>query len=205
MDTANFNRLDHLIRSFRARRVRSFVESGDRVADVGCGHDMWFLRSVADRLASGIGIDPDVTAPAAGPLHPVATDAVSGLSALDAGSLDLVVALASIEHFPPETVPATLAAAQRALRPGGRIVITTPTPRAKPVLELLAFRLRVISAAEVADHKAYYGRDQVVGMLRAAGFADVRYRTFQLGFNSMAVAVAGRGSATGRSSSSPTP
>ena len=205
MDTANFNRLDHLIRSLRERRVRALVHEGDVVVDVGCGHRMWFLRSVAGRVGRGIGIDPDVDGDAPPPLEALATDAVTGLGSLATSSVDLLVSLAAIEHVEPSTVPALLGEARRVVRPGGRLVLTTPTPRAKPVLELLAYRLRIISRAEVADHKAYYGRDDLVGLVRGAGFEDIAYRTFQFGLNSMAVAVAGPGSATGRTPSSPTP
>ena len=44
------------------------------------------------------------------------------------------------------------------LKPGGLLVLTVPSWRAKPVLEFLSFRLGIVSRAEIEDHKRYFDR-----------------------------------------------
>jgi hypothetical protein len=41
-------------------------------------------------------------------------------------------------------------------------LITVPSWYAKPALEFLAFKLGIVSLEEIADHKRYYNRDDLV-------------------------------------------
>lgn len=76
------------------------------------------------------------------------------------------------------------------LEPGGRLVLTVPSPRAKPVLEFLAYRLGVISEVEIRDHKRYYDRPRLEALLCGPDgpFASMRHESFQLGMNNFVVA-----------------
>ena len=44
----------------------------------------------------------------------------------------------------------------RILKPRGKLILTIPSKNAKPVLELLAFELKIIDKNEITDHKKYY-------------------------------------------------
>jgi len=68
--------------------------------------------------------------------------------------------------------------------------MTTPSVRSRRVLELLAFRLNLIDAAEIRDHKHYYTEGELRTLLVHAGFANdsIRYRSFSLGMNQLVVA-----------------
>ena len=77
--------------------------------------------------------------------------------------------------------------ARRVLRPDGRLVLTVPTPRGKPVLEVLA-RLGAVSREEIRDHKIYYDRARLTSTLARHGLVVERYDAFQLGWNSLCVA-----------------
>ena len=96
--------------------------------------------------------------------------------------------LAVIEHLPVDAVAAHLEAIAATLRPGGRLLLTTPTPRSKPLLEFLAFRLRLISAHEIRDHRHYWSRSELVELLDRLGWADVEHRSFQIGCNQRVLA-----------------
>ena len=75
---------------------------------------------------------------------------------------------------------------RRILKDDGRILLTTPTPASRPLLEFLAFKLKIISGPEIADHKHYYSRADIGGIAARHGLACETYRTFQFGLNSFA-------------------
>jgi len=180
-----FNPIDRALRWWRARSVLRLVAPGARVLDVGCGSENWLVRSAAGIAADSLGIDPD--------LEPEFVDdrgrraTIDDVAAAEPEAFDAATSLAVIEHLPVDSVSAHLAAIQRALRPGGRLVLTTPTPRSQPLLEFLAFRVHVISEHEIRDHRHYYTRDELVALFGEDDW-HVEYRTFQFGFNQHVVA-----------------
>jgi 2-polyprenyl-3-methyl-5-hydroxy-6-metoxy-1,4-benzoquinol methylase len=91
-----------------------------------------------------------------------------------------------IEHVERPDVLA--AEAHRVLKPGGVLVVTTPAAQAKPILELISKRLRLIDPAEILDHKRYYRPATLRSELAAAGFEEVDVTRFELGLNLAAVA-----------------
>lgn len=187
-----FNPIDRTLRRLRARSVSRHVPPGSRVVDVGCGLDNWLIRSMtapgspsrwSDR---SLGIDPDLDEHAMDE-HGRRAD-IGEIARHEPGGFDAATSLAVIEHLPPDTVVDHLAAILTVLRPDGVLVLTTPTPRSKPVLEFLAYRLRVISAHEIRDHRRYYDRPALVTSLTAAGFDRIEHTPFQLGLNQRVVA-----------------
>jgi len=156
------------------------------VLDIGCGTENWLIRSV-DRCAPGsVGIDPHLPDEFVGP---------SGVRGLVAdvipermGTFDVATSLAVIEHLEPADRDAMFADARRLLRPDGLLVLTTPSPRSKPILEFLAYRLHVISEHEIRDHRAYYSLEELRDFLGSCGFVVESSSTFQIGLNQLVVA-----------------
>ncbi|MGD9755045.1 MAG: methyltransferase domain-containing protein, partial [Acidimicrobiia bacterium] len=151
-----------------------------------CGHDMWLLASMESKLGQGIGVDPDLDIPSSGRLVARKGAADDVLPTLDAESADRIIMLAVLEHIPPDTVGGLLREVRRVLKTDGSLVLTTPTPASKPLLEFLAFRLRVISRPEIEDHKKYYDRHAIDEVASSAGMRVVTYKKFQFGLNSLA-------------------
>jgi hypothetical protein len=77
---------------------------------------------------------------------------------------------------------------RRVLQPQGKLLLTVPSHLAKPVLEFLAFRLGLVSADEIRDHKRYFNRTDLVEILSEAGLQIVLHQYFQLGMNNFCVA-----------------
>lgn len=183
--------LEGVLASLRYRRSLAFLrrlaaERGREVLglDLGCGYHGRFVAlagalpavrfrgaDVRVRLDEPSLIAMDLEAPA--PLDFVP---------------DVVTMHAVIEHLPrPERVVAWV---HEVLAPGGYLLATVPSRRSQPLLEFLAFRLGVISRAEIEDHERYYDRSDLEELLLPPGgpFAGLEHRYFQLGMNNWVVA-----------------
>lgn len=184
MGTKDFNSLDLFISRWRSRIIRSHIRQNDRILDFGCGHQALFLLSVRDLIKKGIGLDYD-----AEPGHPAQNLEIQNFHfktrfEFPDEHFDQVTILAVLEHIPLDQVSVLLNEFKRILKVGGNVLITTPTPASKPLLEFLAFKLKIISAPEIADHKHYYSRADMHTLATQHGFICSNYRTFQLGMNS---------------------
>ncbi len=187
MGTKDFNALDLFICRWRSKIVRRYIRPGDTVLDFGCGHQALFLRTVEKDLKQGIGVDYDAT-----PGHPTPNLEIQNFHFKDRfefpdSSFDQVTILAVLEHIALNQVDTLFSEFQRILRPGGRVLLTTPTPAAKPLLEFLAFKLKIISAPEIADHRHYYNEADLNALACRHGLLFDVYRKFILGFNCFAV------------------
>ncbi len=187
MGTKDFNALDLFICRWRSRIVRRHLRPNPAVLDFGCGHQALFLRSVQGRLRSGVGVDYDAT-----PSRPAANLEIRNFHFKDRfefadRNFDHVTILAVLEHIPLDQVSVLFREFHRILADGGSVLLTTPTPASRPVLEFLAFRLKIISGPEIADHKHYWNRADLAALAARDGFALEHYHTFQAGLNSFAV------------------
>jgi 2-polyprenyl-3-methyl-5-hydroxy-6-metoxy-1,4-benzoquinol methylase len=87
-----------------------------------------------------------------------------------------------LEHLDHPTE--ILSECARVLRPGGSILITVPSWYAKPVLEFLAYKLKIVSADEIMDHKRYYNRDDLFNLFKKIkGLKIEEHKYFQWKFN----------------------
>jgi len=115
--------------------VRRLVRAGAGVGaagvvDVGSGRGEWLaLLREAQVPASGVDANPAFVEAGRGRgLDLVHGDAVAHLRVLAPGSVDMVTAFHLIEHLDVENLLALLAAAWRALRAGGCVLLETPNP-----------------------------------------------------------------------------
>ena len=104
-------------------------------------------------------------------------------------SIDVVFLNAVLEHLVnPKLV---LVEALSLLKNDGKIVMTTPTPLAKPILEFIAYKLHIINEAEIREHVHYYTREDIESLVKELNdFFPVRletYEKFELGVNSLIV------------------
>jgi SAM-dependent methyltransferase len=173
-----------------ARQIRRFVKSfrDKDIADLGCGHEAQFtrtvLRDVRHAVLVDVAIADDLKA------HPK-VQALEGplpatLTQLPDKSLDVVMIVSVLEHlWEPER---TLAEIRRLLRPGGICLVNVPSWLGKRYLELSAFKLGLSPAAEMDDHKAYYDVKDLWPLLVKAGFlpSEITCFSHKYGLNTFA-------------------
>lgn len=169
------------------RRHATFA--GKRLADLGCGYQAAFARTVLGEVASATLVDvalaPDLSR------HPK-VQAIQGtlpgvLADLDDATIDVLLCLSVLEHlWEPEVA---LREFRRLLAPGGIALLNVPSWRGKAFLETAAFRLGVSPAEEMDDHKRYYDPRDLWPMLVRAGFRprDIRCRRHKFTLNTFAV------------------
>lgn len=181
--------LEPVLRKMRIRRVlpilRQFPQC--RLLDVGCGWDARLLKSVEPYIDSGVGIDFKAPALDSVKLKTVSVTLDDRLP-FDDDSFDMVTLMAVLEHL--EKPLQILREIRRVLKKreatggrGGILVGTVPSKAAKPVLEFLSYRLKIVNEAEIRDHKRYFNRGDLTDIFTEAGFREVSHRYFQFGMN----------------------
>ncbi|MEO7742774.1 MAG: methyltransferase domain-containing protein [Usitatibacter sp.] len=171
-----------LLRRMRLARVLPTIarHRDCRLLDIGCGWEARLLFEVEPYVREAVGIDfkaPEIEHPK---LRTLAVTLDKRLPFEDQ-SFDVVTLLAVLEHLSHPR--AMLEEISRVLRPGGEVVLTVPSKAAKPVLEFLAYRLKVVSQAEIRDHKEYYDRRSLHEIFAGTGLRVERHAYFQLGMN----------------------
>ncbi len=169
------------------RRVRGF--RGKAVADIGCGFQAVFARSILDDVARATLVD---LALAEDLKQDAKVTAIEGelpevLERVQSQSLDVVVCNNVLEHLWQPSV--ALQHVRRMLKPGGLAYLNVPSWQGKPFLELAAFRLGLTSPSEIDDHKAYYNRRELWRLVVSSGFkpSRVECHSHKFGLNTFAV------------------
>src|SRR3989344_5014226 len=176
---------------FRKRRIRPYLREADVYVDLGCGFTATLLRWVVGefKVKKAIGLDLSCNQSLATEKISFQEGDLNNEIVLPDNSVDMITSLAVLEHL--SNARKNLQEVYRILKPGGRLVMTTPTPLSKPVLEFLSYKLGLINEDEVRDHKDYYNTVRLREMLTSAGFAPekVKAGTFLFGLNNFVIAI----------------
>ncbi|MFB2935447.1 methyltransferase domain-containing protein [Aerosakkonemataceae cyanobacterium BLCC-F154] len=174
--------LEPILRRFRISRVIAHIPKSSVILDIGCGRKAAFLQAVSPYIKEGFGVDFKVDENVQIPnVRTLQLRLESNLPFADC-SFDVVTMLAVLEHIEKEEQ--ILSEIHRVLVPGGKLIITVPSVWAQPVLEFLAYKLKIVSEAEIRDHKRYYTREKLQKILvRTIGFTEFKHRYFQLWMN----------------------
>ena len=161
-----------------------------RILDIGCGQVPYFLLHT--EFVEKIGLERSPAGDYEG-IVLVATDVerIGHLPFADR-TVDVVTMLAVVEHLSPEGLIGLLIDIRRVLKPGGRLVVTTPAHWVDPILTIMS-KLRLVSPMEIDEHKKTYSPGELRERFVGAGFseASVEAGLFELGMNCWATATAG--------------
>ena len=174
---------DRVIQKRRYKKIISYIPEGCVLADLGCGNGDLLLR-ISARINHGYGIDTKVERNDKDSKLTFKSADLNSNIPLGDESVDVVTALAVLEHLTnPDNFVKEIV---RILKPNGCFIMTTPSPKAKRLLELLAYKLKVISENDIRDHKTYYGKEQLLDLF--AKFSLVKIDYFQFGLNTVVIA-----------------
>jgi 2-polyprenyl-3-methyl-5-hydroxy-6-metoxy-1,4-benzoquinol methylase len=166
----------------RRRFLLEHVVAGERVLDVGCGEG-WFAVELARAGAAVVGIDvaeePLRRARERGaglcPELDLRLVDADGPWPVDDAGFDVVWAGETIEHV--ADTAGWLSQARRVLRPGGRLLLSTPAHGRLRVLALALSRRAFEAHFDPrADHLRFYTRSGLTQLLSEFGFQAVSVR-----------------------------
>lgn len=174
--------MDHFLTWYRYKKIFQALRKQPhvkKIIDFGCGQGK-LVRALIQRGFDAYGIDvkSGERILAADLNHPIP---------LESESVDMISSLANLEHLNEPLL--NLKEIHRLLRKEGTLVLTTPSTAAKPILEWMAFKLKIIDANEILDHKRYFSKKMLESYLAQAGFTQFKVKRFQLGLNLHAVAI----------------
>ena len=162
------------------------------VLDFGCGAHLKTLRTIGNRASARYGIDSVFKGresfTTADQIS--VTGAFSQLSTLlkeHSRTINRIVSLACFEHLEAHELQLVLAELHKVSSEDAILVGTVPTPAAKPVLEFLSYKLKLIDPTQIEDHKVYYNKKTLEAALPGTGWRLQSYKTFQFGMNSFFV------------------
>lgn len=179
--------LEPILRKIRLQRVINHIPKNSLLLDVGCGTSAAFLKAISPNLKQGFGVDFKVDDAQFNNIQTTQLRFDNKLP-FDDASFDVVTMLAVLEHIEKEQE--ILKEIYRVLVPGGKLIITVPSVWSQPVLELMAYKLKIVSEAEIRDHKRYYNREKLHKVLiENIGFDVFNHEYFQLWMNNFCTVV----------------
>ncbi len=174
---------DILFRKLRETKIKNLVPVNSKLCDLGCGSGK-FLYSIASNIKEGVGVDYSIRPHKIANLSFIKTDLEKKIK-LQSNKFNVVTSLAVLEHLNnPENL---VREAYRILKKNGKLIMTTPSKLSKPILEFLAF-LNLINRGHIKDHKHYFNKEELIMMLKKAGFKDIKISSFEFGMNDLITA-----------------
>ena len=175
--------LEPILRRLRIRVIKKFIPKNCILCDIGCGFNALFLQDISGYIHNGYGFDKKINDNQFKNIIIKNLDISDGIP-LENESVDCVTLLAVLEHL--EDPKKLVSESNRILKSSGILLITTPSLKSKSLLEFLSFRMRIVSPAEIRDHKHYFSKMELIKLLEEAGFHQVAVSEFECGLNNCA-------------------
>ena len=183
-----YNILDKIIAKFRSKEItKNFNLKNKKILDFGCGSNFFELKKRYSNCSKVTLIDKLGEPFKDGNTEFLNYKDLNDLYDLDKKitnkDYDLIFLLAVIEHLDePENVIKIL---KKKISDNGTIFITAPGKKSKWILELLAFKLKLINADLVREHKRYYDKLEYDKLSKLANTKIIKFYYFEFGLNTV--------------------
>ncbi|KKS53449.1 MAG: hypothetical protein A2445_02980 [Candidatus Jacksonbacteria bacterium RIFOXYC2_FULL_44_29] len=157
----------------RHLEIAKYIKNGQTLLDIGCGFNGHLLNRFSTHISHGIGIDLPVNQKKNSEKIQLIEWNLNNPSFPDLPKVDLATCLEVAEHV--EDPLNLLKNIYQTLNDHGLLILTVPTWQEKPLAEFAAFKLKLLSAQEIADHKHYFSREEIIDCCHQAGFKNVKY------------------------------
>lgn len=183
--------LEPIFRYWRFTKVIGYIEKNKKIvlADLGCGPHLRFFEFAKKKnifFQEYIGFDPLIN-----PIYQnskclrLINEPLTKKIPLSDDSVDFITALAFLEHIDnPEDI---LKDSIRVLKKGGKGIFTTPSWKAKALLEFLSFKIGIISRREIEEHKRYFNKQDILKILKNEKEIKITHEYFEFGYNNILV------------------
>lgn len=177
--------LDSILQYWRFGVANKYIEDQKIVCDLGCGFDVKSLLFIEDRISGGVGCDLKINKNFKNDKIKLLEFDLNNIFPIKDESVDIVISFAVIEHL--DNWDNFLSEAFRILKKDGIIILTTPDPKGKFILETLAFA-GLIDKNEIKDHKHYFGKNELFEIFCRKNFRKIEINKFQFGLNNLVLA-----------------
>jgi 2-polyprenyl-3-methyl-5-hydroxy-6-metoxy-1,4-benzoquinol methylase len=176
--------LDRMLQQQRIKRVRHHIRSEDTVLDFGC-FDGQLFKKLGHLMAGGIGIDSDPSIEGCfdglGENFQFLSGGLELLTRENLPKIDLVVALAVIEHLHETQIREFALRLGSLVEPSGRMLLTIPHPFVDKIVAA-GISLHLLAGADFDSH---HGLKPLAAsnIIDASGWVLKSWKKFQLGLN----------------------
>lgn len=175
--------LDVILQNKRISKARKYVRKNDAVLDIGSVEGIMFEK-MRDLISSGTGIDPTLKQETKTDLYHLIPGYFPDV--VPAGkTFDAITMLAVLEHIPADKQQALVENCWKYLNPGGRVIITVPSPAVDRILEILTF-FKLVDGMSLEEHYGFEAKD-TGNLFTGKYFKMLHHSTFQLGLNHLFV------------------
>lgn len=173
--------VDRFLQSWRERKARAWLIPSARVLDIGC-HQGEFLQRLGSGIRESVGLDP-LARPVNTVTYQLLAQPFDEPLAFPPARFDAIVLLATLEHIRDKAPLAR--EARRLLAPGGRLIMTVPSPRVDDIVHTLV-RLKLADGMSLEEHHGFLPAD-TTPIFTGAGLELEHHECFQLGLNHLFV------------------
>ncbi len=176
---------DQVLQRWRIAMVSRFITHGSRILDIGSADGALFQQLGTSVGLGSLGIDPALSQKVRVNGFELFPGYFPEAVPASSGPFDVVTMLAVLEHFPPTSYVSLRDGCERLLKPGGKLLITVPSPQVDGILAGLKF-FRLLDGMSLEEHHGYRV-DQTTEIFSAPQFKLLRRESFQLGLNNLFV------------------
>lgn len=175
--------LDVILQNMRISKAQKFIRKNDSVLDIGSVEGVMFEK-LRDRISSGTGIDPLLEKEVKTDLYHLIPGYFPDVVP-HGKTFDAITMLAVLEHIPADKQMAMVENCWKYLNPGGRVIITVPSPFVDKILAVLTF-LKLVDGMSLEEHYGFEAKD-TDKLFTGKYFKMLHHSTFQLGLNHLFV------------------